>query len=535
MAQKVKQPGVADPKAVRLVKLHDQKKGERSNWESHYREALKYTIPSMDNVYFSRTDGAKENTHLYDGTGGEAVVELAAAMQSLTSNPAAKWFEFTTGNPKLDLETEVIKYLQDVGDIIHDILAGSNFYSENLSNLMDVGILGTTSLFAGEDDVDIVRFKATPIYEVYPRYDIMGRVYDLSREVEMDYGQLERRFGADKLKELDANKDAQVSENRKYKVIHYIEATKNKGTPGAFDSNWVLRSPSVVLEEKIFHEMPYACPRFMVMPGESLGRSPSMMALPDLKTLNSMAKTVLQGAQLAILPPVNVTDRGLLRPLKMVPSGVNYTRKGSEIKPITLGANPQIGVDLLSYYEGKVRKKYFLDKLQIASNDRMTATEIVQRRDENFRGVSPIFVRWDDEYTKPTISRVFAIAGRKGKLPKAPAALANNRDLGIKYTSVMAQAQLAGQAENLNRVFANTAPILEAKPEAWDLFNADTIIKGNIKRFSVEGDFLNSDAKVKEIRKARAEAQAAAAEQQEQLANAETVNKITPAMKGGEV
>lgn len=59
----------------------------------------------------------------------------------------------------------------------------------------------------------------------------------------------------------------------------------------------------MMISESGFQEFPYIVPRFLKATGETMGRSPAMTALPDVKMLNLMSKTIIQAAQKQIDPP----------------------------------------------------------------------------------------------------------------------------------------------------------------------------------------------------------------------------------------
>ena len=79
-----------------------------------------------------------------------------------------------------------------------------------------------------------------------------------------------------------------------------------------------------------------------------MGRSPAMVALPDVKMLNLMSKTIIQAAQKQIDPPLLVPDDGFLLPIRTQPGGLNFFRSGSRdtITPLNTGANIPIGINM---------------------------------------------------------------------------------------------------------------------------------------------------------------------------------------------
>ena len=58
----------------------------------------------------------------------------------------------------------------------------------------------------------------------------------------------------------------------------------------AFASYYIDMESKKLMSESGFEEMPYIVPRFLKATGEVMGRSPAMVALPDVKMLNLMSK-----------------------------------------------------------------------------------------------------------------------------------------------------------------------------------------------------------------------------------------------------
>ena len=74
-----------------------------------------------------------------------------------------------------------------------------------------------------------------------------------------------------------------------------------------------------------------------------------MTALPDVKMVNLMSKTIIQAAQKQIDPPLLVPDDGFILPVRTQPGGLNFYRAGSRdtITPLNTGANINIGLSLI--------------------------------------------------------------------------------------------------------------------------------------------------------------------------------------------
>ena len=171
-----------------------------------------------------------------------------------------------------------------------------------------------------------------------------------------------------------------------------------------------------------FQEFPYIVPRFLKATGEVMGRSPAMVALPDVKMINLMSKTIIQAAQKQIDPPLLVPDDGFLLPIRTQPGGLNFFRSGTRdtITPLNTGANIPIGLQMEEQRRGAIRSAFYVDQLLSAATPNMTATEVVQRQEERMRVIGPVLGRLMNEMLRPMIDRVFALMLRNDMLAVPP-------------------------------------------------------------------------------------------------------------------
>jgi len=164
-----------------------------------------------------------------------------------------------------------------------------------------------------------------------------------------------------------------------------------------------------------FREFPYVVPRYLKASNEIFGRSPGMMALPDVKVLNKMVEVGLKAAQKQVDPPLLVPDDAMMLPIRTAPGSLNYYRSGSRdrIEALNIGANNPLGLNLEEQRRKSIARAFHIDQLQIQESRTMTATEVAQRAEEKLRILGPTLGRLQSELLEPTIIRVFSIMLRK--------------------------------------------------------------------------------------------------------------------------
>lgn len=527
-----------------VVKTHDSLLAARTNWDKHWDEVAKFVIPRKDFVYGGFVAGDKKGNELYDTTAIKSADDLASALHGMLTNPSIQWFGMETGVKELDEDKEIATWLHDASNTTISVMNQSNFQTEIHETFLDLTSIGTNSLRIEEDEEDTVRYFSEPIYEVVLQENARGSVDLVSREYEFNGRQvLDAFFETMKKEDIDlVEKKSKENPSCKFKIIQQVsKRTKYEMSQGVGNTAFpvksihVLRESGSVLKESGFEEWPFATPRWSKINLETYGRSPAMKALADIKMSNAYKKVVIQGAQLAIAPPLQVPDNGFLSPLQVKPFGTNYYRAGSKdrIEPLYTGANPQLGEELLNVIQQSIREHFLADKLVMIQSDRMTATETLQRRDENLRFLSPQIGRLDKELLKPIVDRTFAICNRRGKFKPMPEKLANyiaenggNIELVVKYKSTIAQAQLVTQSENIVRAINSTAFVFGAQPETMDYVDGDKILKHNFRIHGVDPDLLKSDEEVKEVREQRQQQQSRAMQDAQDNVQADTINKM---------
>ena len=527
--------------AEHYMRRHQRMKDRRRvNWESNWEDVAEFILPRKDDVFgqVSRVKGERKYNRLFDSTSIHANETLASSLSGMLIPQTQQWLAFATGDPVVDKEREARLWMQDAATKILSELDHTNFYTEAHETFLDLGAIGTNTMFVGEEDekedADVF-FNSSPIYGYWISVDKNKRVSVISFEEELTFRELVGRYGEENLSG-DVLRQGRKDELKEFTVVRFVEPNE-QFDPDApqleinkpFVSVHILKSSRVLVKKSGFNEMPFAVPRWTVSNNEVYGRSPGMKAMPDIKMINSMAKVNIRGAQKAIDPPLQVPDNGFLLPLDTTPGGTNFYRQGMQdrIEPLQTGARPDIGQDLIESHKQQIRQAFFIDQLQLREGPQMTATEVRQRTEEQLRLMGPILARLNDEFLKPLVDRVFGIMLRKGRFNEPPESL-KGRDLQVRFISQVAKAQKASAADTLPRVIQSISPIVQAQPEVMDNFDGDNIVREHAEIFGLSETQLKDPEDIKderEERQARQKQQQAAQQAKEQSETAKNLGQ----------
>jgi len=398
-----------------IVSRFEYLEGQRANWDSHYQELADYMLPRKADIVRKRARGEKRMELIFDGTALQSVDLLASSLHGMLTSGATPWFHLTLKDDELGRDEEVQAWLEDTSSRMMRAITMSNFETEVHEMYVDLVVFGTGCMFV-EMDKKSMRFSTRHISEFYVAEDQFGIVDTVFRKYVLPARQAVQRFGIENVstfiqKRFEKKPDEEVT------VLHCVMPRKerdptkqdNKNMP--FASMYICMETKMVMQESGFQEFPYVVPRFLKATGEVMGRSPAMVALPDVKMLNLMSKTIIQAAQKLIDPPLLVPDDGFLLPVRTQPGGLNFFRSGTRdtITPLNTGANIPIGLNMEEQRRTAIRSAFYVDQLLTGGSPNMTATEVVQRQEERMRVIGPVLGRLMNEMLRPMIDRIFAL------------------------------------------------------------------------------------------------------------------------------
>lgn len=537
-----------DSVATDIVKKQEQLAGNRATWESHWEEVAERVIPRESGLFLSspqyRTAGEKRTEKMFDATASLGLERFAAAMESMLTPRNSRWHRLRASSERINRSRQVGLWFDEVTDILFKARYSprANYASQQHENYMALGAFGTAAMFIDELDGGGIRYRSVHLSEVFFLENHQGIIDTAYRRFPMTARQMEQKWGRDKLPEK-IQKAAENEPQKEFDIIHCVrprdEVDKTKADHRRMDfaSFYVTVEGKKTLSEGGYRRFPYAISRYVTTPGELYGRSPAMLALPSIKTLNEQKKTVLKQGQRVTDPVLLAHDDGVLDEFSLHSGAINYggvSAEGRALVHTLPTGNLSVGHQMMEQERSVINEAFLVTLFQIlVETPQMTATEVLQRAQEKGALLSPTMGRQQSEALGPQIERELDILFDQGMLPDMPQELIDaGGEFEIEYDSPLSRAQKAEEASGLFRYmeWAQNYVAVTQDPSPYDLINVDEAGMALMDINAVPYLWRNSAEQIQQIRQSRQQAQ----QQQQAIEAAPALSGAAKAMQGGQ-
>lgn len=497
-------------------------KQERQSFYSEWMELAKFINPRIARFYNSQVNQKQATTEILDSAATVALRTLGSGMMAGLTSPARPWFVLSTVDKITALTQAEKEWLYYVEQLIRSVFAKSNLYNTLPIAYASLGLFGTSAFSVLEDPDDIIRCYSFPVGSFSLAQNSRQRIDTIYREMKMTVGQLVDEFGIDKCSENVKNAFDNDNLENWVEVVHAIEPRKvfNRSKKNSkempFSSVWYEKANTSgdLLRESGFKTFPVMAARWSVNGEDIYGDSPGMVALPDVKQLQSMVKRSLQAIDKKVNPPMLADASLRTTRTSSLPGDVTYIANLSTSggKGFTPAYDVNISINELEQKIQETRNRisriFFEDMMAMfATGDtsQMTAREVEERHQEKLLVLGPVMERLNDEMLSPLITRTFEILQERGLIPEPPLSL-QGAPLQVEYISVMAQAQKmvgTGAIERLSGFVGNLAGV---RPDVLDKIDFDHMVDEYAGMLGASPKVITSDDVVKQVRQGRAQA-----------------------------
>lgn len=498
--------------------------GDRSNFKSSWQDISNHMLPDRNDYVVEKSPGQKRMQMVFDGTPVWALEQFAAGLHSLLTSPSLRWFGLKAEDDALNQRDDVRLWLEYASDEMYSVFNGPrhNFASQSHELYLDLGSVGTGVMACLESARSGILFSTRHLKECVIAENEEDRVDLLVRRWKYSAKQAVEAWGKDAGEKV-VKAMADGKEDTKFEFLHSVKPRRSRDPQRrdklhkAFQSVYVSVADMHEIKIDGFDEFPYLVPRFSKVTGETWGRGPGWTVLPDVKMLYQMMKTILKAAQKVVDPALQVPDEGFLMPVKTVPGSMNYYRANSpgRIEPIKTGGDIHLGIDMISALRQQIIRGFYVEWLMMPSDPRdpaaagkgVTATYVLQQRDEKMRLLSPMLARLQSEFLGPLIDRVFAIMWRRRMFKLAPPPALSGVPLRVDYVSPIALAQKSSQMDGVGRLIALAQSMMPINPQAGQALDTDAILRIAAKDLNTPVAAVKSADQLAQERQAAAEAQ----------------------------
>jgi hypothetical protein len=528
-----------NPRIEAMISRWRSLRGQKDGWRNHADDIARVMLPRRAGFSSSWAEGTSRVEEIYDGTPMQAARGLANAVAGLLRPDG--FVSMRMDDDAIDNTDEAQAWLGESNAILRTAFENPKARMRQATGEVDLDLVTVADAFmfvGATRTLDNLLFMSIHPKDCVAFFGEQGNPEGVFREVGYTVRQLISKFGINALSEA-CRKKADPGQGQKLddtvRVLHAVvpreegraDALMAKNLP--FADIWIEIEAKHELKVGGFHELPYICPRWDTSSGESSGRSPGMIALPDANTLQSMGETILITGQRQADPPLMAPNDGTFDAPNTMPGGMGYydvetaaAVGGNPFFPLEIGGNLAISRDMQDDTRRQIFAAFYRNILNLpVDGPAMTATEIIERKQEFLREVGPVFGRLESDYTAPMVERAFNVILRNDGFPEIPPAM-QGKKIVFEYESPVKTMRQQIEAASAERWVASLIEVSNAtqRPDILDVVNFDAAARFSAEAGRVPPALVNPQGKVDQIRDGRAKAQqeAAQAEQAQQIA-----------------
>ena len=495
-----------------IIKHWEYLRGKQANFRQLWNVVAQFVMPGWDNFVGDLTQGLNRNSRLFDSTAVSANERFAAAMEWMLTPRTQVWHGLEPQDERLADDPEVQKQIDMAVKIMFSTRyqPTANYASQTDECYMSLGAFGNNGLFIDENLGKGIRYRSAPLSELVWALDHSGMVDTVYREFEFTPKQAMQQWGEKNLPE-EVRTAYEKSPFQDLKWLHCTrpngERTPGKLGPGGMKfSSWYIYLPTrEIIETGGFRTFPWAIGRYRMAPREQYGRSPAVMALPHIRTLNEMSKTVLRAGQKAVDPPILLQEEGLLTPFNQRPGAANYGMLSADgvalAQPLASVGKFDIGHELMEREGTAINDAFLVSLFQIlVQNPEMTATEALIRAQEKGIMIAPAMGRQQSEFLGPQIVRELDIHVHAGLIDES--FLENVKPT---YTSPLTRLMRAEEGTSIMNTVQSIAQLAQLDPSAAHVLDVVDAAREMAMINRCPAKLLRTDEQIQEMMQAQAQ------------------------------
>ena len=496
---------------------YDRYKGDRDNYLRRGREASLFTIPSLlPDVDHTSTS---ELVTPFQSIGAEGVNNLSSKLLLSLLPPNAPFFRLVVDNSELEAllaekRSEAEEGLAKIERMVMQEIEVRGLRVPISEALKQLIVTGNVLLYLPpEDQIRVFRLDRYVV-----KRDSMGNPLEIITKESLSPLSL-----PEKAKEIitDPESDSTLKDLDLYTCVKWT------------GKNWMIHQElnglTVPGSEGTFpkNRNPFLALRFTHMDGEDYGRGYVEEYLGDIKSLESLTQSIVEGsaaaAKVLFLVRPNGTTR--IKTLAESPNGAIVTGDDNDVSSLQLGKSQDFNIaqQTIQMLQTRLSRVFLMNSSIRRDAERVTAEEIRIAHQELEIALGGVYAILSQEFQLPLVEILMNRMAKEKKIPKLP----GNALKPLIVTGVEA----LGRGEDLNKLGVFLQSLAPLGPEAMQNLNISDYITRLAGSLGIDTEGLVKSEEQKQVE------QQAAMEQQQAMMNQQMMGNIaekaTPEMMKG--
>ena len=510
-------PDAYEVKEGEVKARYDRYKGEREEYLRRGREASLFTIPSLlpEHDHSSTT----ELFTPFQSIGAEGVNNLSSKLLLSLLPPNAPFFRLVVDNAELESllaekRSEAEEGLAKIERMVMQEIEVRGLRVPISEALKQLIVAGNVLIYLPpEGQIRVFRLDRYVV-----KRDSMGNPLEIITKESLSPLSLPERAkevitdpeSESNLKDLDLYTCVRWT-GKNWKVHQELEGQVVPGSEGSFTKN---KTPFIAL-------------RFTHMDGEDYGRGYVEEYLGDLKSLESLTQSIVEGsaaaAKVLFLVRPNGTTR--IKTLAESPNGAIVTGDDNDVSSLQLGKSQDFNIaqQTIQMLQTRLSRVFLMNSSIRRDAERVTAEEIRMARQELEIALGGVYAILSQEFQLPLVEILMHKMGKEKKIPKLPSD-------GLKPL-IVTGVEALGRGEDLNKLGQFLQNLMPLGEQVLAELNIPDYINRLAGSLGIDTEGLIKSEEQKQVE------QQAAMEQQQAMQNQQMmgriVEKATPEMMKG--
>tara|TARA_Y100000310_G_scaffold327712_1_gene394504 strand:- start:1361 stop:2983 length:1623 start_codon:yes stop_codon:yes gene_type:complete len=490
---------------------------DRDNYLRRGREASLFTIPTL--LPQEGFESSSEITTPFQSIGAEGVNNLSSKLLMSLLPPNAPFFRLVVDNSELEAmlaekRSEAEKGLAKIERLVMQEIEVRGLRVPVAEALKQLIVTGNVLLYLPpKEQIRVFRLDRYVV-----KRDSMGNVLEIITKESLSPLSLPERA-----KDLIADPDTDTPTKnhdlytcikwtgRNWMVHQEINGGIVPGSEGSFPKN----------------KCPYLALRFTSMDGEDYGRGYVEEYLGDLKSLESLTQSIVEGsaaaAKVLFLVRPNGTTR--VKTLAESPNGAIVTGDDNDVSSLQLGKSQDFNVaqQTIQMLQTRLSRVFLMNSSIRRDAERVTAQEIRIAHQELEIALGGVYAVLSQEFQLPLVELLMSKMQKENKIPKLP-------EEGLKPL-IVTGVEALGRGEDMNKLGIFMQQLSPLGPEVLKEINVDDYIIRLAGSLGIDTEGLVKSPEEKKLEAEELEAQQAQMANQQMMGR--LAEKATPEMMKG--